>query len=316
MARADEVSRLLREVGLPLDDDDIGSRLEINRHYVNAICRRLADQGLVERFDGPDGKLMTRAISSGTESLAPAGEVARSVAPRGRRSLRSRSDRARSNVDELILHFDECVALFEASEAFPGPSLYFHEQAIAVRRGHASAAEMVADHRFLEYVYAVLPAWGMHRMGKQAAKVGPFSEFAASIQSQVQSLSALWDLDIRNVAPTDEPDVSAAVWEVISSLRVSTSGTKIVAGSKTLHHLLPDLVPPIDRQYTFKFFTGQMQVNHGEATAFQEWFPFFCEIGRECRVGIDATLQGRGFMATGSAKVIDNAIMGFRQAQG
>ena len=30
----------------------------------------------------------------------------------------------------------------------------------------------------------------------------------------------------------------------------------MVAGSKMLHHLLPDLIPPIDRQCTSSFLTG------------------------------------------------------------
>jgi hypothetical protein len=77
--------------------------------------------------------------------------------------------------------------------------------------------------------------------------------------------------------------------------------------------LLPDLVPPIDRQYTFNFFTGQMQVIDGEETAFAEWFPLLCEIARACTEQIGAALERGGFMATSASKVIDNAIMGFRQ---
>jgi hypothetical protein len=121
----------------------------------------------------------------------------------------------------------------------------------------------VADEHLLELIYAVLPAWGMHRMGNQAAKVGDFEPFTESIRSQAPTLAELWNLDIRSVPERDAPDVGAVVWEVISSLTVSTSRTSIVAGSKTLHHLLPDLVPPIDRQYTFQFFTGQMAVTRG-----------------------------------------------------
>jgi hypothetical protein len=72
-------------------------------------------------------------------------------------------------------------------------------------------------------------------------------------------------------------DAAAIAWGVIAHVKVSMFRTQIVAGSKFLHHLLPDLIPPIDRQYTFTFFTGQ----------------------KTC--------------LTGEAKVIDNAIMGFMQ---
>jgi hypothetical protein len=43
--------------------------------------------------------------------------------------------------------------------------------------------------------------------------------------------------------------------EIYSNLQVSISDATIVAHSKTLAHLLPDLFPPIDRQYTIRFFT-------------------------------------------------------------
>jgi hypothetical protein len=63
-------------------------------------------------------------------------------------------------------------------------------------------------------------------------------------------------------------------------MKVSTSQTQIVAGSKFLHHLLPDLVPPIDRQYTFSFFTGQKAVYGGDRPAFLEWFPQVARVAR------------------------------------
>jgi hypothetical protein len=80
--------------------------------------------------------------------------------------------------------------------------------------------------------------------------------------------------------------------------------------------VLPDLVPPIDRQYTFQFFTGQKAVTSGDERAFLEWFPYFAEIGRRAASEIRAAVERGGFMATGPAKVIDNAIIGFMQGDG
>lgn len=85
------------------------------------------------------------------------------------------------------------------------------------------------------------------------------------------------------------------------------------SGSKFLHRVLPDLVPPIDRQYTFNFFTGQKMVASDRA-AFQDWFPRLADIGVRCQEPIRDAIARGGFMATGGeAKVIDNAIMGFMQ---
>jgi hypothetical protein len=49
-----------------------------------------------------------------------------------------------------------------------------------------------------------------------------------------------------------------------------------------LHHLLPDLIPPIDRQYTFRFFTGQMMVASDRA-AFLSWYPQLANVGSRCQ---------------------------------
>jgi hypothetical protein len=113
----------------------------------------------------------------------------------------------------------------------------------------------------------------------------------------------------------DVPVVGEKAWQVISSIRASTSETQIVAGTKVLHHVLPDLIPPIDRQYTFRFFTGQKTVPAGDRQAFLDWFPYLAEIGRRCRRPIDDAMRRGAPMAAGRAKVIDNAIIGFMLAQ-
>lgn len=307
MNRREQVLALLAEVGLALDDDDIGGRLGINRHYVNTICRTLAAEGVIAREPGADGKLQSRLVSSVPVSDGPP------PAPRPSRARARRADRARRNVDSLLVTFSECVDRFERSNAFPGPSLYFHERAIERRRTHPDAASLLADTQFLEYVYAVLPAWGMHRMGKQKAKVVDFDLMIDSLRAMAEPIQALWNRNITAIAYDEVADVSEQVWHIIAGLQVSSSDTRIVAGSKALHHVLPDLVPPIDRQYTFQFFTGQKSFQYGEAAAFAEWFPYFCEIGRGRQSEIREIKASGGFMATSSAKVIDNAVIGFMQ---
>lgn len=300
----------LLEAGNELDDDEIADRLQMNRHYVNAVCRGLALDGLVLRTVGAGGKL----VNSRTGQPSVSTPSTFTLTPIHRRSTVTRADRAQSNVDALIDRFGECVSKFEQNAAFPGPSIYFHERALKVRAAHKSASSLMADTQFFEYVYAVLPAWGMHRMGRSAAKVGGFDEMVESLRLLVNPIQELWTLSITDIGPEDASDVATAIWEVVASLKVSISGTRIVAGTKALHHVLPNLVPPIDRQYTFRFFTGQKSVTGGERNAFLEWFPYFCEIGSRCKEDIALALSRNGFMATGRAKVIDNAIIGFMQS--
>lgn len=312
MTLRDEVLEALRVHG-PMDDDQLGGLLQRNRHYVNAVCRRLVDSGLARRVQGPDGKLVTELVSDPPPT--PAGSLALTDASRTVRSPRQpRQLRARNNVEALVSTFDDAVRRFEASNAFPGPSLYFHEQAITRRRKASSIDQLLDDDRFWEYVYAVLPAWGMHRMGAQAAKVGEFHAMVDSFGAQRDALAELFEQRLTLVESGDRSDLAESIWNVIANLSVSTSRTRIVAGSKALHHVLPDLVAPIDRQYTFRFFTGQKNIAHGGRAAFLEWFPLLCEVADRCRRQIEEALQREGFMATSEAKVVDNAIIGFMQA--
>jgi hypothetical protein len=57
------------------------------------------------------------------------------------------------------------------------------------------------------------------------------------------------------------------------------------------------------------------QIPAGDQRAFLEWFPYLAEIGRRCRGAIEIAMNRGGPMASGPAKVIDNAIIGFMQAQ-
>ena len=263
--------------------------------------------------------LYIRAASSGTDSglIALAGIAApRPAGAMSRPRPHSRVfDRALRNVEALVSNFAGYTLQFETSNTFSGPSVYFHRRAIERRRLHGAAEDLLADELFLEYVYAVLPSWGMHRMGAQRAKVTEFDQLIGSIRAATPVLQELWPLDITELDPMAVPAVAEQAWQVIASIRASTSETQIVAGTKVLHHILPDLIPPIDRQYTFRFFTGQKAVHAGDRQAFLDWFPYFAEIGRRCQRPIDAAMLRGGRMAAGRAKVIDNAIIGFMLTQ-
>jgi hypothetical protein len=310
MSRTAEVLGTLRDAGRPLDDDELAAATGINRHYVNAICRRLASDGILLRRRGDTGKMLNSPLEGAQPGSTPMAAVKR----RASNVLTRGTERRDERVEALIDRFSECVDIFERSEAFPGPSVYFHEKAIQRRRAHPDAVSALEDQCLHEYIYAVLPSWGMHRMGRQAAKVGPLAPIVHSLVERADVLADLWDLRISELDTGQANDVATAAWDVIAAMRVSMSGTQIVAGSKWLHHLLPDLIPPIDRQYTFSFFTGQKSVAYGDRQAFLTWLPLFADIGRERAKEIQAAIRRGGFMATGEAKVIDNAIMGFMQS--
>jgi hypothetical protein len=61
----DDVLSALHTATVPLDDDELGRRTGRERHYVNALCRRLAADGLIRRYIGRDNKYVNQLITQG-----------------------------------------------------------------------------------------------------------------------------------------------------------------------------------------------------------------------------------------------------------
>jgi hypothetical protein len=90
-------------------------------------------------------------------------------------------------------------------------------------------------------------------------------------------------------------------------LEVVDNEAKLVSGSKALHHLLPELVVPIDRAYTQRFFGWQNPVfQYRQRQCFREAFSAFAEIARS--VGPE-NFVGTGWRSS-RTKIIDNALIG------
>lgn len=91
---------------------------------------------------------------------------------------------------------------------------------------------------------------------------------------------------------------------------------KLVGVSKTMHHLLPDIVPPIDRKYILNFFyneplrkkSQEIQIKGNEEDIFLEVFNNYCDICKNA--GLSESCLKRKW-DTSIPKLIDNAIIGF-----
>jgi hypothetical protein len=107
-------------------------------------------------------------------------------------------------------------------------------------------------------------------------------------------------------------------------LRVSISGASIVANSKALFHLLPNLIPPIDRQYTIRFvrynpsqwkrrgkFTLIMLP--GDAEAQLNLFRSVCTEIKRLADEVQRSILDREYREHGvtAPKAIDNAIVNY-----
>lgn len=214
-------------------------------------------------------------------------------------------ERMTKRLKELKDNFDEFLDHFDKTRIFSGPSLYFHKKVIDILRKKGLSG-VLEDELFFEYLYATLASWGLHRMGKTNTKLVDFDKFKQSITWQKDRILILADKKITELS-TSIP-ATKQLRELIEDLEIGEGETKLVFNSKTMHHLLPDLMPPIDRQYILLFFYNSISPSRIE-DCFSEIFPRFIEIAVQKKDTIHKRV-GKGFN-TSETKVIDNAIVGY-----
>jgi hypothetical protein len=220
----------------------------------------------------------------------------------------ARRDIVAARVSSLVVGFDRYLAVYDAQPAFRPDQLAAHRQTIELRRQAGSASAAAADRNFAASLHRTLRAWGL---GMRASVLIPEAAFAAALVRAIPALTELGDLRI------DDPDLpdSAAdhIWALINGLGVTENQAKIVAGTKTLHHLLPDLVPPIDREWTGLFFGYQPpRFQSGQQSLFHNMFATFRDIALQ--VDLASRVSGLGWR-TSTSKLLDNAAIGYCQAE-
>ena len=227
----------------------------------------------------------------------------------------SRRKRMDARVDELINRVEECLDAFDEAAVFTGPSVFFHAETLRQRRSHVSLQTAIVDRSLLVSIYATLTSWGMHRMGPGGAKLVAFDVFAESIRQLEEHLVPLETLRLEELSGAEAMEVGGRLWQAVQALSVSATESRVVAGTKALHHLLPDLLPPMDRRYTDGFFLGadrtfnSLAFQADPAGAFVEIFPRMVGICRQCRRSFIPRI-GSG-LHTSPTKCVDNAIVGY-----
>lgn len=220
----------------------------------------------------------------------------------------ARRDVVAARVRDLVDGFDHYLAVYDAQPAFRPSQLASHRQTIQLRRLAGSAAAAAADPQFVASLYSTLRGWGL---GIRASVLVPEPAFAAALLAAIPALSELDDLRI------DDHDLPVGavdqIWRLISGLKVTANQAKIVAGTKTLHHLLPDLVPPIDREWTGLFFGYQPpRFQNYQQSLFTSMFATFRDIALQ--VDLASRVNGLGWR-TSTSKLLDNAAIGYCQAR-
>jgi len=227
------------------------------------------------------------------------------------RTLRSISQQTK----DLIARFDNYTSRFEEAfsrdKTFGGPSLYFHFQCIK-KYSCVPLEAKFRDERFFEYIYAVLASWGMHRMGTDT-RLRSYHEFKREIISQRDRLSEIASFQIWKLDPSSSHRVLATLQVVLDAMKISKSSAHLVANTKVLHHILPELVPPVDRSYTLAYFgiNKMLPSQKPAGVIFKYLFPAFVRVATclSGRLVQNVDLHEENWH-TSPTKVIDNVLIG------
>lgn len=215
----------------------------------------------------------------------------------------------------LDTSFDRCLADFESPRIFSGPSVYFYEELVRPIRSVPSLRDLASSDRLIELAYATLRSWGMHRMGERVAtKLTEYPVFRDAVRALIKPAAALSN---RRITELSEEDLGIVVGQpavLVERSGISASGSPLVANAKMLHFLLPDLVPPIDRTYTGRFFYGLhkgMLLPDGARAVLEFVFPQFRWLARRHAEAIRSAASC-AYLCQGEANVLARTAAGSR----
>ena len=179
----------------------------------------------------------------------------------------------------------------------------YHKRSIEIRKNYRNIEDALKDDNFLMYIYSTIKSWGI---GKQGSILFSFDHFVNDIRKRKKQLIRLDHISIDD-SNLDIKSTSKNLSDLIFSLNIVDNEAKLVSSTKTLHHLLPDLVVPMDRTYTKTFFGwNDYEFQHEQKKCFEEAFRSFVWIAKEAnpKQYLDEDLN------TCKTKIVDNAIVG------
>lgn len=221
------------------------------------------------------------------------------------------SSQLRHQIDDLVVNFDDYVELYGSRAPFArAGQLEHHVSTIRQRQTFRNVDLAVADRPFCWSLYQTLQAWGI---GRRASRLVPFESFVAELARVAPRLHGIEHLAIERLDTRQRREVALELDQLITELRVVDNIARIVAGTKTLHHLLPRLVPPMDRAWTGAFFGWTTTDPQYRQTSI--FIEAFCALAGVAEATVPSRLIGAGWN-TSESKILDNAVIGSCIARG
>ena len=184
-----------------------------------------------------------------------------------------------------------------------------HINTIQLRREFALPSQAAADPKFRQSLLGTLQAFGMGKRGHTVSE-----DFHCQVKRAARKLDSLSEMRIECVPDEIIECVTNELWKCISSLELTTAAeARLVFGTKAVHHLIPDLVPPMDRKFIcIRFFEKHFSSRAMEKQTFREVFPELIRIARDLAPQLEPFVSASSFN-TSIPKTLDNAIIGYVQ---
>lgn len=221
--------------------------------------------------------------------------------------MTTQPQRTKQQTESVALLVDNFETFLEAYDLYcpfvRHGQLQYHAETIRLRRELGSAKAALANQTFQRALYATLQVWGI---GSRASILRPFGEFVAALHANAKTIEELDGVAIDQPS-LDVNAVGTTLARLAQSLDIVDNQVRIVPGAKALHHLLPELVVPIDRTYTQQFFEwANPTLQRFPERCFREAFTSFASVARQAN---PAQYVGKEWYSSRS-KVIDNAVVG------
>jgi hypothetical protein len=237
----------------------------------------------------------------------------------------------------LVDNFDKGLHNFYTNEEAPfsnfrtGPYIYFHVRTVKRLREllrSGSYVHVCKDLEYIELLYATLTAWGMNSI-RGGAKLQNFETFKENIENS--DISTLKNLEKHKLNDTEDIEklrepIKRLYDYLAEKNRVMRTNKAIVGVSKTIHHLLPHLLMPVDKQHTIDYLSNleEYQIDKSSHDSFENYWECIKVshqiakrlVERGIRVPSEWTPRDPNLqiedrpMDTSIPKMIDNALIG------
>lgn len=205
-------------------------------------------------------------------------------------------------------------ALFDGSVAYcdnqyhSGNPLVEYRKIINYHRDANNIHQLVHDNDFKQQIVDTLKAWHMNQRG---AILEQFNVISESIEDCEEYIIELYDYKLSEMDISALYKIKDILFLLFRDLKVMKSKRRIVGNSKTMHFLLPNLVMPIDGNYTMPVIYGRNKLSTTISDEFDDLFYImrvFHEISLTHKLKLSDYDTSR--WNTSIPKIIDNAIIG------